>query len=147
MKKFLILLIVFFANFVYVKAQRGEEFRMEAVEQLPEFYLGTDIYKVKLKEEILKMKIKVKEDTKFELKLTIDKQGKLIEVVAIEGSEKFKSKIIKAINNIENRWNVGKINGVPTITKVKCSIIIAPKKEVNILIESFYSEILNLYKS
>lgn len=130
MKNILFILLVIFANITFIQAQKSIKTEIYIVEQTPEFYLGNESFMAKLKVEIIKKNIKVKAKTTFDIRLTIDKKGKLVDVEVKKADAAIKNKVIQAINAIENKWTVGKVNGVALPSILNYSIIISPKNKV-----------------
>ena len=111
MKKIVLLLFILFTGLAFAQEKIVENKIEEKVEKLAEFPGGINEFRNQFTKVFRSDKIKEKGIVKTLILFVIEKDGSIIEVKALGGSQTFNDESIRAIKKIKGTWIPAEING------------------------------------
>ena len=115
MKKIIVTFLVLVAGFVYAQEKATSislsDVVVETAEKLPEFPGGIDEFRKEFMKAFRSDKIDGKGLLKTEIKIIIDKDGTIGNIMAVGINKSFNNESISAIKAIKERWVPAEING------------------------------------
>jgi protein TonB len=113
MKKIILILFVLFTAFAFAQEKKEtiEEKVEEKVEKLAEFPGGINEFRNQFTKVFRADKIKEKGIVKTVILFVIEKDGSVIDVKALGGSQSLNDESIRAIKKIKGTWIPAEING------------------------------------
>lgn len=114
MRKIVLVLFVLFTGFAFAQEKtenNNVETTVEKVDKMPEFPGGINEFRNQFTKVFRSDKIKEKGVVKTLILFVIEKDGSIIEVKALGGSQTFNDESIRAIKKIKGTWIPAEMNG------------------------------------
>ena len=115
MKKFILMTLLVFASFVYAQEKEINNQKSttstDKFDKIPEFPGGINEFRKKFMKGFKSDKIKEKGLVKTLVTFVIEKDGSIIEVKALGGSQSFNDESIRAIKKIKEKWIPAELKG------------------------------------
>lgn len=115
MKKIIVIFLVLVAGFVYAQekppSDSSSDVIVETADKLPEFPGGIDEFRKEFMKAFRSDKIEGKGLVKTEIKIVINKDGTIANIMAVGINKSFNNESIRTIKTIKERWVPAEING------------------------------------